>query len=229
RQQDVPIRNFERPTVPSRFSNREQARGEADSTTNWRKGQVSQRDRDQSVGKQPLMEKRGEPSGAQLHDVKAVATPSPADAGPWRRGMIVAQQTRRDEQDKERRAVREAQRPPKREIVENSEIDSDWRKNAQPAQPRIIPSKPFGERFVEGERYRESGAVTASEADSGPWVRGNVTGSQRQQDVPIRNFERPTVPSRFSNREQARGEADSTTNWRKGQVSQRDRDQSVGK
>lgn len=141
----------------------------------------------------------------------------------------VAEQTRRDEQEKERRAVRESQRPSKREIVENSEMDSDWRKSAQPTQPRTISSKPFGERFVEGERYRESGAVTASEADSGPWVRGNVTGSQRQQDVPIRNIERPAVPSRFSNREQARGEADSTTNWRKGQVAQRDRDQSVGK
>ncbi|VDO10105.1 unnamed protein product, partial [Brugia timori] len=92
-------RNIERPAVPSRFSNREQARGEADSTTNWRKGQVAQRDRDQSVGKQPLMEKRGEPSGAQLHDVKAVATPSPADAGPWRRGMIVA----RDQADSSQR------------------------------------------------------------------------------------------------------------------------------
>lgn len=78
-------------------------------------------------------------------------------------------------------------------------------------------------------KSRNDCSQTASEADSGPWVRGNVTGSQRQQDVPIRNIERPAVPSRFSNREQARGEADSTTNWRKGQVAQRDRDQSVGK
>lgn len=74
----------------------------------------------------------------------------------------VAEQTRRDEQEKERRAVRESQRPSKREIVENSEMDSDWRKSAQPTQPRTISSKPFGERFVEGERYRESGAVVSN-------------------------------------------------------------------
>lgn len=35
------------------------------------------------------MERRGEPSGAQPHDAKAVTTSSPADAGPWRRGMTV--------------------------------------------------------------------------------------------------------------------------------------------
>ncbi|EFO16467.2 eukaryotic translation initiation factor 3 subunit 10 [Loa loa] len=142
-----------------------------------------------------------------------------------------AEQARREEQEKERRAVREAQRPPKRETVENSDMDLDWRKSAQPAQLRTIPSKSFGERFVEGERHRESGAIVnnaISEADSGSWVRGNVTGSQRQQDGPARNFERPAAPSRFSDREQSRGEADTTTNWRKGQVTQRDRDHVVG-
>lgn len=71
-----------------------------------------------------------------------------------------AEQARREEQEKERRAAREAQRPPKREIVENSDMDSDWRKGAQPTQPRTIPSKSFGERFVEGERHRESAVVS---------------------------------------------------------------------
>ncbi|KAM3724649.1 Eukaryotic translation initiation factor 3 subunit [Dirofilaria immitis] len=141
-----------------------------------------------------------------------------------------AEQARREEQEKERRAAREAQRPPKREVVENSDMDSDWRKGAQqPAQPRTVSSKHFGERFIEGERHRENVVpVVASEADSGPWIRGNVTGSQRQQDGSARNFERPSVPSRFSDREQPRGEADATTNWRKGQIMQRDRDQAVG-
>uniref|UniRef100_A0A0R3S108 Eukaryotic translation initiation factor 3 subunit A n=1 Tax=Elaeophora elaphi TaxID=1147741 RepID=A0A0R3S108_9BILA len=139
-----------------------------------------------------------------------------------------AEQARREEQEKERRAAREAQRPPKREIVENSDMDSDWRKGAQPTQPRNVPSKSFGERFVEGERHRESATVTAAEADNGPWVRGNVTGSQRQQDGPTRNFDRPSVPSRFPDREPSRGEADTATSWRKGQVVQRDRDQAVG-
>lgn len=46
------------------------------------------------------MEKRGEPPGAQLHDAKAVATSSPSDAGPWRRGMIVT----RDQADSSQRA-----------------------------------------------------------------------------------------------------------------------------
>lgn len=45
------------------------------------------------------MEKRGEPPGAQSHDVKAVAA-SPADAGPWRRGMVVT----RDQADSSQRA-----------------------------------------------------------------------------------------------------------------------------
>ncbi|VDK85826.1 unnamed protein product, partial [Onchocerca ochengi] len=139
-----------------------------------------------------------------------------------------AEQARREEQEKERRAVREAQRPPKREVVENSDMDSDWRKGTQPTQSRTVPSKPFGERFVEGERHRESVPVAASEADSGPWMRGNVIGSQRQQDGSARNFERPSVPSRFSDREQSRGEADTATSWRKGQIIQRDKDQAVG-
>lgn len=34
------------------------------------------------------MERRGEPPGAQPQDVRAAA-PSPADAGPWRRGLVV--------------------------------------------------------------------------------------------------------------------------------------------
>lgn len=70
---------------------------------------------------------------------------------------------------------------------------------------------------------------TASETDSGLWIRGNVTGSQRQQDGPMRNFERPSAPSsRFFDREPSRGEADTTTSWRKGQIVQRDRDQTIG-
>lgn len=72
-----------------------------------------------------------------------------------------AEQARREEQEKERRAVREAQRPPKREVVENSDMDSDWRKGTQPTQSRTVPSKPFGERFVEGERHRESVPVVS--------------------------------------------------------------------
>lgn len=72
-----------------------------------------------------------------------------------------AEQARREEQEKERRAAREAQRPSKREIVENSDMDSDWRKGAQPTQ-RAIPSKLSSGRFVEGERHRESGAVVSS-------------------------------------------------------------------
>uniref|UniRef100_A0A915Q053 Eukaryotic translation initiation factor 3 subunit A n=1 Tax=Setaria digitata TaxID=48799 RepID=A0A915Q053_9BILA len=143
-----------------------------------------------------------------------------------------AEQARREEQEKERRTAREAQRPPKREVVENSDMDSDWRKSAQPTQPRTVPSKSFGERFVEGDRHRESGAITASEVDSGPWVRGNVvTGSQRQTDGPIRNFERPPMPSRFPEKEQSRSEADTAASWRKGQIvvhRDRDRDQAVG-
>lgn len=59
-------------------------------------------------------------------------------------------------------------------------------------------------------------------------MRGNVIGSQRQQDGSARNFERPSVPSRFSDREQSRGEADTATSWRKGQIIQRDKDQAVG-
>lgn len=72
-----------------------------------------------------------------------------------------AEQAKREEQEKERKAAREAQRPPKREIVENSDMDSDWRKGAQPAQPRIVSSKSFGERLVEGERHRESVPVVS--------------------------------------------------------------------
>lgn len=66
-----------------------------------------------------------------------------------------AEQARREEQEQERRAAREAQRPPKREIVESvADTDSDWRKSAQPTQPRTTP-RPLGERYVEGERHRE--------------------------------------------------------------------------
>lgn len=72
-----------------------------------------------------------------------------------------AEQAKREEQEKERRAAREAQRPPKREIVENSDMDSDWRKGAQPTQSRIASLKSFGERFVEGERHRDSVAVVS--------------------------------------------------------------------
>lgn len=54
-------------------------------------------------------------------------------------------------------------------------------------------------------------------------MRGNVTGSQRQQDGLTRHFERAAAPSRFVDR----SEADATTSWRKGQVVQRDKDEAV--
>ncbi|VDK30957.1 unnamed protein product [Gongylonema pulchrum] len=142
------------------------------------------------------------------------------------RAREAAEQARREEQEKERRAAREAQRAPKREVVETvADTDSDWRRSAQPTQPRAAPpARPIGERFVEGERHRERPPIAVAEADFGPWTRGNVIAPTRQPEGPARTFERPAVPSRFPEREQQRTEVDTATSWRRGQVIQRERE-----
>ncbi|VDM97595.1 unnamed protein product [Thelazia callipaeda] len=140
------------------------------------------------------------------------------------RAKEAAEQARKEEQEKERRAARN----PKREMTDKVD-ELDWSRNAHPIQSRTLSvSKPIGDRFVEGEYHRERAPMIVSEAESGPWTRGNFITALQRQETQTRDLERPLIPSRFPEKEQLRSEADTSGVWRRGQVMERDKNQPFG-
>ncbi|VDM49542.1 unnamed protein product [Toxocara canis] len=140
------------------------------------------------------------------------------------RAKEAAEQARREEIEKERRAAREAARPPKREPVESiADADADWRRGAQPTQPRQQPPitrAPMGERIMEGERQRERMLPPLSEADSGPWKRGQLVSAHGGQPTHMER-ESGVAASKYMGREQREAQRASEADagpWRRGQV-----------
>uniref|UniRef100_A0A914ZX12 Eukaryotic translation initiation factor 3 subunit A n=2 Tax=Ascarididae TaxID=6250 RepID=A0A914ZX12_PARUN len=137
------------------------------------------------------------------------------------RAKEAAEQARREEIEKERRAAREAARPPKREPVESiADADVDWRRGAQPTAPRqpaAIQRPPLAERIMEGERPRERVPMPPSEADSGPWRRGQVVSGHTAPSA-FAERENITAAPRHIEREQPHANEADAGPWRRGQV-----------